>query len=194
MDPKGWFRRRLAIAVLLLLAAACAPGPSVTTPVPTAATPGPSAVLDGSAEDGTFRVTIHAERPTYRASEVIGISATLAYIGAAATVDALGSGNGLVGFGLRQLDGHLRMDPLWEQSCRTYPMKRDAVVAVPFAKSGGFIPTDPDGPFWQAFFADPVLHLPAGTWQIDAILDAYLGACGGEHHALTASVTVRVEP
>jgi hypothetical protein len=72
-------------------------------------------------------------------------------------------------------------------------MERGAAVAVPVVKSGGFIPSDPDGPFWQAFFAEEELALPAGTWQIDAVLNASLDSCGGEQHPLTASVIVRVE-
>ncbi len=180
-------RMRAAIGAALFAAAACGPGP-------TDGTPAPGGIVDSQAQDGAFRVTIHAERPTYRTSEAIGISATLTYAGPEPTVVVLGSGSGLVGFAVRQLDGHLRMGPAWLQSCRTYSMGRGAAVAVPFVKSGGFVPSDPDGPFWQAFFADKELHLPAGTWQIDAVLDANLGSCGGEQHPLTASVIVRVEP
>jgi hypothetical protein len=182
-------RMRAAMMAGLLIAAACAPGPTSGTPAPTG-TNGAETLV----QDGAFRLTISAERPTYRTSEAIGISATLTYLGPDATVEVMGAGNGLIGFGLRQLDGHLEMDPLWEQSCRTYPMVRGAAVAFPFVKSGGFIDTDPDAAFWRAFFADKVLRLPAGNWRIEASLNGYLGACGGERHQLKVSVIVRVEP
>jgi hypothetical protein len=94
-------RMRAAICAALLVAAACGQGPTDGTPAPGG--------VDGLAEDGAFRLTIHAERPTYRTSEAIGISATLTYLGPEPTVDVLGSGTGLVGFALRQLDGHLKM-------------------------------------------------------------------------------------
>lgn len=171
----------------LLLAAGCAIGPTEGTPAGTS-------IVDGQAHDDAFRLTIHAERPTYRTGEAIGTSATLTYFGPEPAVDVVGSGSGLVGFGLRQLDGQLKMGPGWLDSCRTYPMSRGTAVAVPFVKSGGFIPTDPDGPFWQAYFAERDLLLPAGTWQIDAVLEASLGSCGGERHSLTASVVIGVEP
>jgi hypothetical protein len=41
-------------------------------------------------------------------------------------------------------------------------MDRGQVLAMPFAKSGGFSADDPHAAFWRQYFADPALRLPTG--------------------------------
>jgi hypothetical protein len=180
-----------ALGACLLVVTSCASGPSTTTPTATAAA---TPIGVGLAEDGAFRLSIHAASGTQKASEAIDVLATLTYIGGAQTMTAVGSGSGLVGFSLRQLDGHLTMGWAHTNDCHTYPMERGVVVPMAFVKSAGFIGEDPDAAFWRAYLADPVMHLPVGTWQIDAVLDSTLSVCGGERHQLTASVVIVLEP
>lgn len=161
------------------------------TPTPSAAA---TPIAVGLAQDGAFRLTIHAAGATNKASEALDVLATLTYIGSAPTMTVVGSGDGLVGFSLRQLDGRLKMGWSHSDDCQTYQMETGQAVPMPYVKSAALAGEDPDEAFWRAWIADPVLHLPAGTWQIDAVLDSTLSVCGGERHQLTASVVVVVEP
>jgi hypothetical protein len=61
-------------------------------------------------------------------------------------------------------------------------------------KSGGFAAEDPDAAFYRTFFADPLVRLPAGTWEITAVADFSEGACDGAHHTLRAPITVTITP
>jgi hypothetical protein len=68
-------------------------------------------------------------------------------------------------------------------------------MVIPFVKSGGYGYDDPLASFYQAYFADPDLRLPAGTWTIQATASFYTGDdCGDVAHLLETSVTVVVEP
>ena len=52
---------------------------------------------------------------------------------------------------------------------------------VPFSKSGGFSPEDPNANFMAAYFAAPELTLPPGTWRIDVTaLGNIRHDCGGD--------------
>ena len=60
-------------------------------------------------------------------------------------------------------------------------------------KSGGFSADDPNADFYRSFFADPLVHLPAGDWTLTAVaslVDGYGGS--GESYTLRAAVLVHV--
>jgi hypothetical protein len=59
--------------------------------------------------------------------------------------------------------------------------------------SGGWSGADPNADFYNPFFHDPVVHLPAGDWMISAIAEFQTGsAAAPDHHSLRASVLVYV--
>ena len=156
--------------------------------------PTPRPGVDGSAKDAAFGLRIHADRATYRSTDPIVVEAELSFLGLAPDITVFGA-TGLVGFGVRQTDGHLRMEPAGDLVCAEQKVGRLTPLHVRFAKSGGFSGEDPDAAFWQAYFADPVLHLPAGTWQLSAVADFQTGdRCTPPDHSLTATVTVQVLP
>lgn len=41
----------------------------------------------------------------------------------------------------------------------------------PFKKTGGWSGDDPKADYWKAYFSDPELRLPAGTYEIRAFCD-----------------------
>ena len=175
--------RRFALLLLVGLISACV-GPA-PVPVPN---------LDGNAQDEEFGLRIHASQAVFRSSEPIVVDATLSYLGRAASADIFGDSS-VVGFGLKQLDGRLHMTAVSDLMC--IPTRVDRLVPVhrAFSKSGGFMGEDPDAAFWRAYFADPVLHLPPGTWQISADASFTTGeGCSGPRHTLTATVPVLVIP
>jgi hypothetical protein len=58
------------------------------------------------------------------------------------------------------------------------------------------VPSDaPDPEYWKAWLVDPVLRLPAGTWQITAFPNfAGLSGCGTPGPNLRPSITIKVTP
>ena len=150
--------------------------------------------LDGSAQDAEFGLRIHADRASYRTTDPIVVDAELSFLGLAPDVTVFGDTR-IVGFSVTQLDGHLRTEPMSDLMCVEQKIGRLTPLHVPFQKSGGFTGEDPDAPFWRAYFADPVLHLPTGTWRISAIADFQTGErCNPPDHSLTAGVTIQVVP
>lgn len=154
----------------------------------------PGLNLDGTAQDAEFGLRIHADKAEYRTGDAIAIDAWLSYLGQGPDVVVFGP-SGLVGFGVKQLDGRLHMEPASDLVCARQVIERATALRAPFAKSGGFTAEDPDAALWRAYFADPALHLPAGHWQITASAEFYTGdGCSGQAHRLDASVTVVVLP
>jgi hypothetical protein len=177
-------------------------------PIPTGGTPDPSVGPEASrgqvqadgtlldvVEDGDFMLRLRAAEAVYRTYEPIDVVAELTYIGADPKVVL--SGGVVLGFGIRQLDGELAMDPLWPLPCGPLgtlsPGGRPLVI--PFAKSGGYGADDPNRDFWVAYFEDPELRLPEGSWEIYAIPAFRVGpGCELDGPELRASVTIEVVP
>lgn len=206
MHALGGNRGALILSVLL---AACSSGPlpaSAPPSVPPSVVPSLAAAT-GTAEsgglptqasarspDGSFELTLRAERDRYRSDEAIAIAATWTYLGPAETIEITGSGGGIVGFGLREIGGRRQLQAARTADCRIYRFTRGQPTAQPYVKSGGFSPdTDPDAAFWADFFKDGELRLPAGRWEISAVAD-YLGAgCTLPSVTVTASVTLTID-
>lgn len=176
------------------------PGPSGRIPTIPGAPTGPE-ITGGTAQlsessDAAFRLTLETDQDRYRAGQPIRASATLTYLGPQDTVIAWGSSTpGLVGFGVESVDPPITIGAAFTADCSQHPMTRGTPVDYPFAKSGGFSEGEPLAPLYRAYFDDPELRLPEGTWTISAGASFYSGAgCGDALHELTASVTVVVEP
>ncbi len=144
------------------------------------------------ARDPTFLLTLAADKPTYAANDPIQISAQLQYVGEAPTTTMTGSGDGIVAFGIEQLDGPVDTQIVRHADCRQYVFQTGDVTTVPFQKSGAFDATDPLAPFWQTFYADPQLRLPTGHYRITAQASYGTPACGDEQ-TVTVSVLIDVQ-
>lgn len=167
------------VLVFLAAVAACtaAPGPL------------PVEVTDSDAE---FRLTIIAPRTIYRSDEPIEVRATLTYIGPAAVAEVAGSGSGVVGFRLEDLEGPLDQEPISTSDCVPHHFARGVALQVPFQKSGGWSADDANAAFWKAFFDDPVLRLPAGRWRITAVASFAGRECSDDQHLLEAPLELVV--
>jgi len=165
--------------------AVASPQPSTTAPV---------AEVEGTDVDPLFAVRIRAEPAVYRSGQPIRITAWLTYTGPKAEEKLVGSGSGLVLFSWEQLDGRLRQEAVATADCVPYSIKRVEPLVVPFAKAGAYQGDDPDVGFWQQYFADPVLRLPAGRYRIQALPRLTIGECGGPEHRLDATVEITVLP
>ncbi len=103
--------------------------------------------------------------------EPIEITATLAYIGAAPLMTVIGSGGGIVHFGIEQLDGPFAMGPLVIGSAQGYDFSTGDVMTVPYVKSGAYDADRLTALFWGLWFDDPELRLTPGTYRIYAVAD-----------------------
>lgn len=146
-----------------------------------------------SSSVGPFRLRLSAPRSTYRAHELIeGITAELTYDGGSQVVAVVGTGQLIYGFSTEMLDGPYATGAGVDEPCVPDHITRGEPIVQPYEKSGGYDPDRPYADFYDAFFADPELRLPAGTWRITAYSEFYLGECGGESVELKASIVLDV--
>ncbi len=188
-------RRSLVVVAAVASLVGCASPTTAPTPSPTATPAASYGPAETTVTDGLFRLTAHTDHATYHSDDAIGMHAVVTFLGPAATFPATGSGSGLVNFDVRQLDGPLVIQGVWTADCAPQPqMVANKPRTYVFTKSGGFDPSaSPD--FWNAYFADPLLHLPAGRWSLVAEADITGVDCNpSTQHHLTASVEVTVLP
>ena len=191
--------RRPRLAVLLACAVVATTGCSTAPPSGPIGGPslGPSdapAPVVASARDGPFSLELRAPHPRWKAGQPIDVGVRLAYDGPGSEVTVHGSGSGLVLPSLRQLDGRLNMGASGQADCVPYTLQRGQ-NEIAFAHSIVYPGDDPDAAIYQAYAADPLLHLPAGTWRITASSGFNEGpGCGGTWRKLTAEITIVVDP
>ena len=178
----------VSAGILVVALVACTAEPEPTPVVPPAVAA--EAVLNG------LSLSAVAAAGTVVSGEVIEITASLAPI-EPEPLELTGAVSGLVGFSVTRLeDGLTTGPPETGLDCKAYVLTQEEPLVVPFAKSGGFSPDDPNADFMEAYFADPELILPPGTWRIDVRAVGHLGhECGGDALTdLTISLVVIVTP
>jgi hypothetical protein len=146
--------------------------------------------------DSNFELSLEASEATFRAEEPIPVHATLTYLGPdqrAALSSEYPEG---VYFDLEQLDGPLDMSGGGSRLiCHASGLQRAAPATILFQKAGAFSSDDPYGDFWQGYFSDPTLRLPAGLWRVTAHLKTAIGTdCATADHELATAVSFKVEP
>jgi len=182
-------RRPELVTVALLLAgvlvAACDAAP---------APPSPPGGARAEAISGPFGLAFELPKLTWASNEPIAGQATLAIAGGGVGVVTIGaSGGGPLMFSIAEVDGTRRMDAASQADCVGHQLAPGAPIRSGITKSGGWDGADPHADFYRAFFADPLLHLPAGTWDITAIASFTEGAdCAGPSHAMSAPIRIVV--
>jgi len=169
---------------------------SPATPLPATSPPDSSPRAAGETavqDDSRFRLTFTLPRTTWRAEETIEGEAVLALIdGDQAELGV--AGNGPLEFIFQEVDGRREMGPAWDTVCASAQLAADAPITWQIRKSGGYGEGDPDLDFYRSFFADPLVRLPAGDWDITAVAEFIDGRdCRSEdHHSMRATVRVHV--
>lgn len=179
--------RHPLVVTIVVLGAGCGSQPSTPRSAPSLQP------LAGEARDGSFTLTVRAEEAEVGVADEIHVSATLGH-DEDGEVLLTGSGSGLVQFSVTRLDDGLTSGPpVHTDDCVRYVIPPDEPLTVPFSKSSGYAPEDPNADFLEIYVADPELRLPAGRWRIEAIASAFIGPdCGGEQLGMTAAVEVTV--
>jgi hypothetical protein len=168
-------------AVLVLAIQACGSAPAAS----------PAGSLSAQTKDGPFTLDFTLPKSTWATSEAIEGTATLAFSGSGG-VDFGSSGGGPVGFGYVEVGGTRRMGPAWTADCHLARLEAGNPIVHTLGKSGGFGGEDPNARFYESFFADPQIHLPAGDWDITAAAEFIEGQCDGPGHTLKVTLRIHV--
>lgn len=204
--------KRLAAIALVVVIGACTGsgvaspgGPGVASPTapPLSATAAPSAseppsspsLATGTAEDveGRFRLTFVLPRTTWSADEAIEGEAVLALIDAESAELGV-AGNGPIEFVFKEVGGSREMGPAWDTVCDSAQLTAASPFVRSIRKSGGWGDGQPDADFYRSFFADPLVRLPAGDWDITAVAEFMDGrdCASADQHSMRATVRVHV--
>jgi hypothetical protein len=143
--------------------------------------------------DAEFRLVLKANSARHAVGVPIALLTELHYIGRQPQVRLAGSGSGLVVVSMTQLDGPLQIAGGGTDDCVGYSIAPGEPIVKPYVKSGGWSADDPNAAFYGAFFADPLLRLPRGTWRVFATTQFFVGDCPGPSHTLAATLDVVVE-
>ncbi len=141
------------------------------------------------AEDANFRLVLTTPRTTYTTSDAIEPVASVTYLGPK-TSETMFHAMYPIGFRIEEVGGVRNMGGGMDQPCISTELAKGASDVLPFGKAGS--PDDPKTGFDIAWYQDPVLRLPVGSWRIVAYLDIQLGNCGGEPHQLTVANLIQV--
>jgi hypothetical protein len=180
--------RGLVLAIISFAVLGCGAKPPSETP-----TAAPAQPIQAEATDREFRLVLKANSARHAVGVPIVLTTELHYIGQQPQMQLAGSGTGLVIVSLRQLDGPLEIGGGATADCMRYSMAPGAPIVRPYAKSGGWSADDPNADFYRAYFADPLLRLPRGTWRVVATAEFFVGDCPGPSHKLDATLDLVVE-
>ena len=188
----GLAGRRLLAAALCLVVVGCSGGTSASTaPGQAAASPAPTPA-QATDTQGKYRLVFELPKTDWRTSDSITGQATLSLVGSG-SVDFGSSGSGPIGYGFHDVGSSRQMGPAWTWDCRSDRLESGQPKTSQITKSGGFNGEDPNVDFYRSFFADPLVHLPAGDWTITAVASFVEGSgCSGASYTLKAAVLVHV--
>ncbi|HUQ79232.1 MAG TPA: hypothetical protein VM427_10240 [Patescibacteria group bacterium] len=167
-------------ASVILVAAACDAGPS-STDQPVAV--GGRVVAEG------FVLEVRLPSQTFATTDAIPVRTTLTWTGAPGGGRIWGSGSGPVSFTFNELGGAGRtMGGAMTADCGMKEFPAGVPTEITVAKSGGWTGEDPNAAFYQAWYKDPALHLPAGRWQMRVSVGGFLAPCEMGARTIEASV------
>jgi hypothetical protein len=200
MEPVAPVRRsggvqRLVLSVVVaLVMAACSLTPT-PTPLGSGTQPGPTApeLAAGTVSGHGMTLSASAEPAVVAAGAPVVVEAVVTNDGAEPIVLS-GSGSGFVFFSVTRLDDGLTSGPPgMTMDCVQHVVAPGVPTVVPFSKSGGFSPDDPNAAFLRTYFSEPELSLPSGTWRIDVTTVATIGdGCSGPPLDLEIALLVTV--
>jgi hypothetical protein len=164
------------------------------TPEPTAraaATMPSSGVVHASTTDGSFMLEIESPKARYLPGEPIDLAATLRYLGTR-PIELWVPGGSPLAFGIVEPVNGLTLSPSWRLSCTPMDLVPKRSIEQAFTKSGGFDGDDPRAVEWRAFFDEPELFLPEGTWHPYVQATFSVGECGSGDVTIRAQIEIEV--
>ena len=177
----------VALVGFLTIGCGASPSPHLPTAAPV------QQPIQAEAADGEFRLILKADGARQPVGAPIALVTELHYIGPLPQVQLAGSGSGLVIVSMSQLDGPLEIGGAATADCQRYVIAPGLPMVRPYVKAGGWDEDGPNAAFYRAFFADPLLRLPRGTWRVIATTEFFVGDCPGPSHKLDAILELVVE-
>jgi hypothetical protein len=185
----------VALVLLAVIGAALSGGVGqapTATPATSESSPPNNGPVMTTDTDGAFELTVRSAHGHVPDGEPIDVEASLTYQGPDPTVEICHDRGGPIMFGIREkVFGAIDLTPANQLVFAHSTLTRDIPLVKPFAKSGSFPGDDPAAASFRAFFADPVLRLPPGTWHIYAV--AASCSSGPLHFNLNAGVEIIVD-
>jgi hypothetical protein len=174
-------RRSLALLITLVVGACGGGQGPLGTPDPATAT----------TAQGRFALTFTIERATVRPTDQI-VGAAKVTLLTPGTATFSGSSD-LVIFEFAEVGGAQRdVVPAAAPDCAVHAVASQEGIVTPIAKSGTVV-DGPNADWYRQFLQDPLVHLPAGDWDITAIAAFFDGkGCTGQPLDLRATVRVHV--
>ena len=123
-----------------------------------------AAQIEAEATENDFRLKLYADDRVYHTDEAIQIWATLEYVGAEDTV-TIWHGNPYIAFSITD-GGDFRAYGVVHDILTSTELKKGEIYRFDYAKSGGYETQAPDADFWEEFFREDDLRLPAGTYTV----------------------------
>ena len=140
--------------------------------------------------DGNYKLELVLPRLTWNVGDPISGTAILSLTDSQPT--KVTGASELIAFAFDEVGGIRHVAPIWGQSCSEYPLDPATPQSVAIYKSGAFQGNEPDADFLRTFFADPEIHLPAGTWDITAIASFSESGCAAPNRTIQATVRIHV--
>ena len=185
--------RTMLFGAMLVLLAGCGSAASEPTTTGSATTPSTATTVDGP-----FEVNFALSQSRYTESDQITGTAMLSIRGGP-DAKIWASGQGPFAYSFVEVNGSRRMEAVYPGDCAAFTIRPQVPLTSALAKSGGWTAEDPNAAFYEGFFADPSIHLPAGTWDIKAQAlfneaSPNEGECRGRQRNIITTVQVEIVP
>lgn len=142
------------------------------------------------ARNENFAIKTYIDKLEFNENEEIKLYSTIEYIGKNESI-RIWSGepyfHHLIHDGDKCINSSVVLDVLKETV-----LKKGEVYTIPFSKSGGFTQEDPDVKFWEKYFSEKELRLPAGDYTFTAVTDFCLDMDQEKKVTLKTEVKVKV--
>ncbi len=128
--------------------------------------------LIASKKDDLFELRLYLDKGTYSTEENIFCYATLEYIGEEDSITVYSS-DPLVGFGIKDdkyFDGGYAVNDILIQTS----FQKGQIIRYDFTKSGGWDADHPYAKFYESYYSNPNLILPAGDYKVSATVNCSL--------------------
>lgn len=118
-------------------------------------------------DEADFRLSLEAPREQW-AAQPLEIEAWMVYTGPYREVTVWGPEGGLAALSLERTTDEFHVGGRASEQCAPYTFSRNEPQEIGLVKSAVWEAGDQNAAFYEAYLADPELHLPAGSWRITA--------------------------
>jgi hypothetical protein len=148
--------------------------------------------IEVSSQDEIFDIRLYVDKEKYSVDEAINCYATLEYIGDKDSITVYSS-SPLVVFALED-DKYFHGDYAVNDELITTTFQKGQIVRYDYMKSGGWSADDENATFYEKFYAEKQLILPANSYKISVIVDCSMdinNMLGSKYkHTVSAPFTV----